>query len=183
MKFKKEIPTSFNDIKKLTRKYDMILNENKRIPPIKFMNYDMIKQIDNLSKFMERHPRILIFYKTSPNNMGHWNAIIKNKNNIYFFDSYGFFIEDILKDIDINVNENYNQDFFYLSKLIYKEMINGLTIFYNHKKLQGQPPIATCGLWCAYIFGFYDCNIDKLINKLPKKNKDDFIVETSNMIF
>lgn len=180
--FEKYKATSNIDVENLIHCYDKLFGYTSK-QQVNLLTYDQIEYIDDLSDFLLKNPRNILFYRTE-DLIGHWCALFLQNEDIYFFDSYGLFVDDILEKIPNKINKKANQDVFYLSRLLLHEINEGKNVYWNNIKLQGKHPISTCGLWTAFVLGFSPhIKIDNLISKIKKiPNKDDFIVMLSNYI-
>jgi len=114
---------------------------------------------------------ILYYWKAKPSYYGHWVCCFRNgDNNIEVFNSFGGWIDDTLKQISDTFKKEYNQDYKYLTNLLYKH--DGI-IEYNNKQLQKKAGTSTCGRWCCYRMKRIDLNIEEFIKLFPNiKNND-----------
>lgn len=162
---------------------DQILNGKTKI-----LTYNILPHIGNIKELLEPYKNFILLYMTEP-NYGHWVCILKHPDRIEFFDPYGGKnIPD--KELDVikdHVKEITNQDFPYLSKLIYE---SGLPIEYNNYQFQQyNKDIKTCGRHCIVRVIFKNLLLDdyhKLMTLLKNKYNltYDQIVTliTSNML-
>lgn len=174
--------TNTSQVLDLIKKYDKIFKTDSEVRVLRYSDLD---KIEDISEYLDVYPRNVLYYQTDE-NFGHWCCFFKDiHERIYFFDSYGLFIDDILTKIPKNINKKFNQDVFYLNNLLLKEIYQGELISYNDVRLQKPIPVSTCGLYVALILGFCRIvDIDDFIRKLSKmKDVDQFVVEFSNFIF
>jgi len=127
----------------------------KKINMIRYQDLDDIGDIDelfydNTKKISKPIDSCLIHFQTHHNNTtirGHWCMLTKNKNNLYFFDSYGNEVDDQLEHIDPEYNKLIGQNFPFLSKLLHECPYN---LYYNPYRLQSlENNSETCGRWCG----------------------------------
>ena len=104
---------------------------------------------------------------------GHWVLIHRLPNNhIEFFNSYAGFPDDSLKYISKSFKKQSNQDYPYLSKLLYECPYK---IDYNEFKLQKSGMTTqSCGRWCAIRYLLSNLTL-KDFAKLFKKNGDELV--------
>jgi hypothetical protein len=104
------------------------------------INYDSIYQL--LPK--ERSYKIILI--ESEKNSGHWTAIMRYKDTIEYFDSYGVSPDGELKFINIIKKKILGQDHHYLTELL--RNVSDKKVIYNKMKFQKlKNGSATCGRW------------------------------------
>lgn len=173
-------PLSSSDIKKIF---------NKKIKIILYSDLSKYKTIEDVLK---PHNKVMIlYYWESPNEegegnyFGHWVCFFKNnKNMIEVFNSFGGYIDDTLKQIDKDFREDNNEDFKYLTNLLYDYCIKtNDKVVYNAKQLQAKVDTATCGRWCCYRMLRNDLSIIEF-NRLFKnlKTNDNKICKITNKL-
>ena len=135
LKFK---PMSDTDIKKT-------LGNNQKI--IEYNEFSKLNDITDL--LSDNIDSVVILYEREPSD-GHWCALVRIDNNIYYFDPYGYQIDTPLNWISHKEDVKLGQGDKYLSKLLNKSNLN---IFYNNFDYQGHKgDIATCGRHtCSFI--------------------------------
>jgi len=175
-----EYPLSSGDIKKIF---------NKKIKIILYSDLAKYKKIEDVLK---PHNRVMIlYYWEAPdqygngNFFGHWVCLFLNKNNmIEVFNSFGGWIDDTLKQIDKDFREDNDENFKYLTNLLYDycDRTNN-KIVYNAKQLQAKIDTSTCGRWCAYRMLRDDLSIIEF-NRLFKnlKTNDMKITKITNKL-
>jgi hypothetical protein len=154
---------------------------NKLDNKCNIVQYSDIHNFKTIDDLLGRYNKCVILYHTSE-NYGHWCCIYQYKNTIYFFDSYGFMIDDQLNFLHKDLRDDLNSDFMHLTKLLYNSKKK---IEYNEYQLQARlPNVNTCGRWviCRLLYpqisidDFYKIfkdaskyiDIDELICKLIK---------------
>lgn len=146
--------------------YNALLGETKII-----LNSELHKY-SNLDDLMKPYNNICLLYESRP-GYGHWVCLILHKkdNIIEYFDPYGMFIDKPLEYTDKNYLSKSNQDFPYLSKLIFDSNYN---VIYNKHKLQSrQEDIATCGRHILARITLSDIPLNKYIKIIYKNNNPD----------
>lgn len=83
-------------------------------------------------------------------NSGHWTVLIRNNNNLYFFDSYGKKYDGEWSYVPNIIRKMLNQSSNKLTSLLNDAKRNGYNIEYNKEKYQSDAPnINTCGRYCV----------------------------------
>jgi hypothetical protein len=141
-----------------------------------YPNLHKYKSIDQL---LGKYGACIILYEAMP-NYGHWCCIFKVNNKlIEYFNPYGGFHEgfpdDSLNFIPPDFRETSNQNYPYLSRLMY---ISPYELSYNEISFQKKGnDIKTCGRWCALrlslrkydLYQFYDI-VESLKQKMKLSN-------------
>jgi hypothetical protein len=141
---------------------------------IKILLYSDIAKYNSIEELLHPYGRVIFLYywKNEPTQYGHWCCCFYNgRGNIEYFNSFGGFIDETLKDIDYKFRKENNQDYKHLTALMLKH--NG-DIEYNDKQLQKKVGTATCGRWCCYRMQRMDLNIDefqKIFNNIKTNDK------------
>lgn len=133
----------------------------KEYEDIPLSNFDILKILDNnvsiilypdlhkykhIDEILGKYNACILLFESKP-KYGHWCAIIKNKNDIEFFNPYGGYPDDSLKKIPLKFALQSNQENPYLSLLLYNSEYN---LFYNEFKFQQTSnDIKTCGRHCC----------------------------------
>jgi len=145
---------------------------------IKVLLYSDIKKYKSIDELLYPFNRVCILYYWKKYH-GHWVCVFRNKNgNVEIFDSFGTWIDDTLKQINNDFRKNTNQDFKYLTYLLYK---GGRHVEYNDEKLQDDRA-STCGRWCVYRMLRNDLTIEHFCDLFKNiKNKDKKIISLTNL--
>lgn len=111
--------------------------------------YEELKNINDISLLFNKYNAVAILYQNESKYMGHWCALCYNElyNIIYFFDPYGYYVDD---ELALTI---YDDDVPYLRNLLDKKMNEGTQYIcnnevmqqFNHKNKYRQ--INTCGRW------------------------------------
>lgn len=146
---------------------------------IKVVLYSDLKQYKTIQDLLEPYNRVVILYYWRKFS-GHWICVFKNKNgNIEVFDSLSSWIDDTLKDINIDFRKETDQDYKYLTKLLYD---CNCPVEWNDFKLQSNNA-KTCGRWVIYRLKRNDLTIEQFQDLFKNiKNKDKKIIMLTNDI-
>jgi len=149
-----------------------------------FNNFDMNKimkysELENYSSITDLLPDqfdyrfILIEEKR---NSGHWTVLVRNKNNIYYFDSYGVRPDGQWKYISNFIRTMLNQDSNDLSKLLNHARKSGFNVESNKVKYQSDAPgVSTCGRFCICFVKMMELNYNlNSFEKFLDKNCERF---------
>ncbi len=148
---------------------------------LKIIKYSNIKHYNDLSELLEPYGRTVILIETTPNR-GHWTCLFegsgKQKNNIFYFDSYGVKPDGQLDRINYNTRVMLGQESKDLIPLFHNYLIR-----YNIHQLQSKgKDIATCGRWCAARMILNNLNSDEFASLFMNKEikPDDIITNATN---
>jgi len=166
LKILKKIPVEDSDINEIS-------------PETKVITYGELKNYNDINELLPNNNSSIIILYEQEENTGHWVAIKRLNDCIYYFNSYGGDIDAPLK-WSKSKNKKLGQGTPYLKILLQK---TPLKVFHNVKQYQSDDPnITTCGLWCmAFIkSGLTIDEFDSWIMNLKKKLKlsnDDLITK------
>ena len=123
------------------------LHENANIVYLSNFNYK------NLDELFNGTNHVIIFVSTVSINSGHWQLLLRNKNNLFFFDSYGHNFSKLLHDVFQMYGENaYNQT-YQLGELLQG---SELPVYMNTVQYQEKnQEIETCGYHCLCCFSVF----------------------------
>ncbi len=140
---------------------------------VKVVLYSEIKKYKTIKELLSPYGKVVILYFWRK-FFGHWICVFKNVNgNVEVFDSLGSWIDDNLKDINKSFRKETDQDYKYLTKLLYD---CDCDVEYNDVKLQGNKS-TTCGRWVTYRLRRDDLTIEEFQDLFKnKKNKDKEII-------
>lgn len=139
----------------------------------KILTYKALSRFNDINKLLEPYKNFIMLYMSKP-NYGHWVCVIKHPDRIEFFDPYGGNNEpdQELNLINDNIKKITNQDYPYLTKLLYE---SDYPIEYNNYKFQEHHrDIKTCGRHCIVRVMFKDLLLDeyhRFLLALHKKTK------------
>jgi hypothetical protein len=129
--------------------YDIIGEE------IPIVTSSSIQKASSLLDIFGDNNKALVLYDSQSNGknvIGHWCALLYNKDGLSFYDPYGDFIDDQLDFLPPDYRIKTNQIKGGLSKLIYYSPFT--KIHYNPHKHQNVKGSATCGRHCALFLKF-----------------------------
>jgi hypothetical protein len=132
-----------------TRGYSLSDEDIKKIiPSLKVITYPELLKYSNIDDALDEKGRLMILYLTTNRHTGHWTALLKKKNKIEFYDSYGGYKPDGQKAwISDSKLKEFNQDDDYLSQLLHNSPYK---IVYNRYPFQSEEVgVNTCGRWAA----------------------------------
>lgn len=119
----------------------------------KIISYTELYDYKTIDDLLAPYDNVFLLYLTKP-NYGHWTLIFKypNKNEIHFFDSYGYKPDTEFKFIkNMEFRKASKQVYHYIVKL-FLDAYDKYKISYNNFQLQGHSlpskKISTCGRWC-----------------------------------
>jgi DNA adenine methylase len=125
-------------------------------PKVRIIKYN---DLDNYTSIEELLPSddtyFILLYLDSPSS-GHWVTLVRNKNLITFFDSYGGKIDSQLKWVDMGERIRLDTDKPCLTRLLKAGSIPYTYSPYDYQA--DNPDIATCGSHCL---NFITCTLDK----------------------
>jgi hypothetical protein len=152
---------------------------NKISPETKVITYADLKDYNDINELLPNNNDSVIILYEQQENSGHWVAIKKLDDCIYYFNSYGGEIDAPLKWSKDN-NDMLGQGTPYLKILLQKTPLN---VYHNSYQYQSDDPnITSCGLWCMSFIksGLTLQQFYSWIQSLKKKYKlsnDDLITK------
>lgn len=170
----KYTPLSFDELNQLSKKHYG--------RPMKVVNYqELIQNPKSLHELFGHHKSIILYYPNMDTNeglMGHFIAMVKSPDTVYFFDPYGDRIDSQKPTGDPQNLYNERQN-----TLIKMLLESGYNVDYSDHKLQNKknPKIATCGRWSVWRANHPEMDNDefaKLVKGLTRKYKmkyDDLV--------
>ena len=140
---KKQI--SDNDLSYLVSNFDIEAKFKGQY--IKVMTYPHLKEYHSVEELLpEDKSACFILIKTSF-QAGHWTCLVRDYNNVYYFDSYGVKPDGELKNINEYLRYELGEDHRFLTNLLETSRFN---IKYNTFQFQSyHENINTCGKWCT----------------------------------
>lgn len=146
---------------------------------IKIILYSDLKNYHSIKELLEPYDKVIILYYWKK-YFGHWICVFKNVNgNVEVFDSLGSWIDDTLSTINKEFREKNDEDYKYLTKLLYD---CNCDVEYNDVRLQSDKA-STCGRWCIYRLKRDDLTIEQFQDLFKNiKNKDNKIISLTNNI-
>lgn len=151
-------------------------------------NFDILEKVDNMAK-IELYPNLhkyhdidellgqynacFILIQSEP-NFGHWVLVHRLPNgHVEFFNSYGGYPDNELKNISKKYRDESNQNYTYLSKLLYDCPYD---IDYNEYCFQKKKKnISTCGRWCIMRYFLNYVDLDDFADIFKNKYGDEAV--------
>jgi hypothetical protein len=134
--------------------------------------YSDLHKYDNVDDVLGQHGACFILFEWKK-GVGHWCCLCLRGKTLYFFNSYSGYPDDSLKKISKDFRDKSNQDFPYLSKLLYDSPYR---LGYNEFKFQGKGgTVMTCGRWCALFILLKDVPLNKFAKLFKSKYGDDIV--------
>jgi len=110
--------------------------------------YPELNDVENITDILPSDICVCFILLKTSEESGHWTCLCRNKNAIYYFDSYGVAPDGELSRISTGVRYQLHEDQRSLSRLV-KTIPSGFTFSYNSKQFQQyNSSINTCGKWC-----------------------------------
>lgn len=132
----------------------------------KIVKYSALKNYKTINDLLPEPTDYRIILTESKPNCGHWTCILKYKNIIEWFDSYGVKPDGEFRYVPRFARVLLGQEGNTLTHLLKKTKLPGQSVYYNKRRLQsGKDGINTCGRWC----------IARILSMLVGYELDDFI--------
>jgi len=141
----------------------------------KIVKYSELKNYRTINDLMPEATDYRIILTESKPNCGHWCAVLKYKDILEWFDSYGVKPDGEFKYIPKIMRKMLGQEGNILSKLLTKTKNSNQKVYYNKKRLQsGADGVNTCGRWClARILSMkVGYELDDFIEKVDEKSEE-----------
>ncbi len=151
------------------------LDLEKYLPGVNVIKYTDLENFKRIEDAIYSKGLIML-YPTKSSTVGHWCCCFKNKNIIYFFDSYGYIPDEQLNWATDNAKKDWDYDIY--RRLTYLLHRSKCEIDYNPYKFQG-PDSDVCGYWCLARLHNYNLNADQfksLFKKVKGLELDDLVV-------
>lgn len=108
------------------------------IPNVNIVKYNDLANYNSIDEVLKGKPTVILFELTEARS-GHWVALFKTGDTVYFFDSYGKRIEDQKK----HMNKQFLKSSNYLSTMLKQSPYK---VDYNATKYQElSPEVSSCG--------------------------------------
>jgi hypothetical protein len=160
----------------------------KYLKNVNIINYGDLGHYDKITDLLPKQiDACVIFVKTTTHLSGHWCAILRKNQNIYYFDAYGLRVDkNLFFQENSFIRNQLNQNIPHLSYLLNDAIKRGFKVFFNEVKYQDDNKAfgsATCGRWVVYRIlkhfeGYTPKTFKNHIKKLVEKYelKPDFII-------
>lgn len=150
----------------------------KYLPYAKIMTYRKLADYNNIDNLLPNSKDYaIILYEHSVNN-GHWICLLKNKDVMEYFDSYGNPPDFPLNWVGCDTRKKLGSGKMLLTRMLDNCPYN---VVYNPIKYQNKNPIiATCGRHCVFrILNMMKKDMDlpsyfKMMKQYKKKDKLDY---------
>lgn len=143
------------------------------------MIYSQLKNVTSIFDVLKKPLSACFILLRTSDNGGHWTVLVRNKNNIYYFDSYGIKPDGEFRNIPLYQQLELDENQRYLTNLI-----NGIpsdyTFTYNNMQLQQyKNNVNTCGKWTTVFTKciFYGLSMEEFQSRfkmLKKKYKTSY---------
>jgi hypothetical protein len=155
----------------------------KYLPDANIIMYNQLPRYNTIEELLPHDKSyFVLMYQDSPNT-GHWTTVLRQKNTVEFFDSYGNYPDKDLSWVSKEHRERLGIDDKYLSRLLDKTK---LKVVYNTEPYQASGnKIATCGRHVVFRLMNISkglLNYHKFIRNQMKKQKCDYDCVVSKVI-
>jgi len=140
----------------------------------KIIKYSDLNKYSNINQLLPNDTDYRIILTENQPNVGHWCAVLKYKNIIEWWDSYGVKPDGEFKYIPSSVRNALGQGGNRLSQLLKTKSPNQ-QVYYNKKRFQsGADGINTCGRWTIARVLSMLCGweLDDFIDKVEEKSAE-----------
>lgn len=114
---------------------------------VKIIDYETMENYKTIDDVFDNNNATIILYETKK-NFGHWTLLLKDNDNLEFFDPYG-----LKPDEELKYDNNYNtriHNGVLVPHLTHLLNDSPYKLNYNKKRLQKMlKDINTCGRWCV----------------------------------
>lgn len=132
----------------------------------RILKYDQLKDYSSLEQLLpKRKDYVILLYLDAPNR-GHWTAVIRDDNKVYFFCSYGSQVDEPLSWVDCQTRMKLGVAVPFLTRLFNND--EKFDKYYSPAKYQNDDDtdINTCGRYIVLLL--------KEMKKNPNYNMEDF---------
>ncbi len=121
---------------------------NDYLPNVPIITYNELPKYSSIEQILPHNNSYAIILYQNSENSGHWTALFRKDNNIYFFCSYGSKVDEPLKWISKEENKKLGINAPYLSMLLNKTK---MPVYYNKISHQDEDRrVSTCGRFVVY---------------------------------
>jgi len=121
---------------------------NDYLPNVPIITYNELPKYNSIEQILPHNNSYAIILYQNSENSGHWTALFRKDNNIYFFCSYGSKVDQPLKWISKEENKKLGINAPYLSTLLNKTK---MPVYYNKISHQDEDRrVSTCGRFVVY---------------------------------
>jgi len=134
---------------------------NDYLPNVPIITYNELQKYNSIEQILPHNNSYAVILYQNSENSGHWTALFRKDNNIYFFCSYGSKVDEPLNWISKKENNKLGINAPYLSILLNKTK---MPVYYNKISHQDEDRrVSTCGRFVVYFIKNM-LNGDKLSN-------------------
>ena len=134
---------------------------NDYLPNVPIITYNELQKYNSIEQILPHNNSYAVILYQNSENSGHWTALFRKDNNIYFFCSYGSKVDEPLNWISKKENKKLGINAPYLSILLNKTK---MPVYYNKISHQDEDRrVSTCGRYVVYFIKNM-LNGDKLSN-------------------
>lgn len=122
----------------------------------RIIKYNQLSDYDSIKPLLpnEAFDSIIILVELQE-NVGHYECIVRAKQNIFFFDSYGVRPDKSLLFAKKQFRRELGQKYPLLSHLLNRAKDDGFHVMFNTFPYQDKSnAINTCGRWCAVFINY-----------------------------
>lgn len=133
--------------------------------------YPYLNEVKHIDNVFDYEGRCMLLFNTIDENAGHWCCMIKKKDTIHFFDSYGLKPDEPMKWLSEEKRDELDMETRRLTQLLKQ---SGYKVYYNTYEFQRDKNSTTCGRWTACRLLYKDYTLDqfyKMIHHYKKKYK------------
>lgn len=118
------------------------------LPNVPIITYNELPKYNSIEQILPHNNSYAVILYQNSETSGHWTALFRKNNNIYFFCSYGSKVDEPLKWISKEENRRLGITSSYLSNLLNKSK---MPVYYNTISHQDEDKrISTCGRYVVY---------------------------------
>jgi hypothetical protein len=120
----------------------------KYLPNVPIISYSDLPKYSSIEDILPHNNSYAVILYQNSENSGHWTALFRKDNKIYFFCSYGSKVDEPLNWISKESNKKLGINAPYLSILLNK---TGMPVYYNTIEHQDEDKrVSTCGRYVVY---------------------------------
>ena len=152
-----------------------IINKVKMVHGVEpnLITYNEIQKYGTIDELLKNDMCVILYQWEE--GYGHWTCIMKRKNVIEHFDSFGMIPDDELKWGKPEMNKILGQSFPLLTKLL---LDSPYDIHFSDEVLQ-EKDSTTCGRWVVFRLWLKNVSEYKFIKRFGKLSDDDIIYITT----
>jgi hypothetical protein len=123
---------------------------------VKIIVYEDLANYKNITQLLPRKRDAVIILYQRKENYGHWTCLLRNDNNILFFDPYGVRPDKQLLWTKVYLRRQLNQKIPHLSHLLNNAESEGFKVTFNETEYQDDVTgVNTCGRHVVSIVNYW----------------------------